>query len=47
MRNLSLRIKCNFSKINSAFQENAVGTSFRWILSFSKVIFQSVSSKLV
>ena len=32
---------------NSAFQENAVGTSFRWILSFSKLIFQSVPSKLV
>ena len=28
-------------------QENAVGPSFWWILSFFKLIFQSVSSKLV
>ena len=45
MRNFSLRIKGNFSKINSAFQDNAVGASFRWILSSSKLIFQSAFSR--
>ena len=47
MRNLSLRIKFSYLKINSAFQENAVGMLIRLILLFSKLIFQSVPSELV